>query len=246
MARLTIFFVFWASQIFGVTCQTELFNATYFANCVSDLEKDDVRLFLSDQSEKKFNHFTNVKKYLKEDLNLSLEFGMNAGMFFPNYDPVGLYIEEKKVINGVIEKATYGNFGMLPNGIFCIQEKKANVIETSDYISMKPECNFATQSGPLLVINGMLHQKFIKDSSSKYIRNGIGTSNDGSKAFFVISNSPVTLYEFGKFFQDYLGLSIALYLDGNISRLYAPMIGRHDVGLPMGPIIGIVSPIKEN
>ena len=33
-----------------------------------------------------------------------------------------------------------------------------------------------------------------------------------------------------------------LYFDGNISRLYAPSLGRHDGGFPMGPMVGTVVP----
>jgi uncharacterized protein YigE (DUF2233 family) len=34
----------------------------------------------------------------------------------------------------------------------------------------------------------------------------------------------------------------ALYLDGRVSRLHAPGIGRSDIGFPLGPIIGTVVP----
>ena len=37
-----------------------------------------------------------------------------------------------------------------------------------------------------------------------------------------------------------LGVPDALYFDGRVSRLWAPAIGRADIGLPIGPIIGTV------
>jgi uncharacterized protein YigE (DUF2233 family) len=57
---------------------------------------------------------------------------------------------------------------------------------------------------------------------------------------FAISEDAVNFYDFALLFRDYLGLPDALYFDGKISRLYAPGIGRADVGLRMGPIVGVL------
>jgi uncharacterized protein YigE (DUF2233 family) len=58
---------------------------------------------------------------------------------------------------------------------------------------------------------------------------------------FVISESPVTFYEFASFFRDSLHCREALYLDGTISSLYAPKLNREDRGPDMGPIFGVVT-----
>ena len=94
----------------------------------------------------------------------------------------------------------------------------------------------------MLVVDGALHPRLIADSDSEYIRNGVGVSADGSKAYFVISNDRVNFHRFARYFKDVLGLPDALYFDGKISRLYAPALGRHDAGFPMGPIVGTVIP----
>ena len=94
----------------------------------------------------------------------------------------------------------------------------------------------------MLVIGGKLHPKLLPESDSEYIRNGVGVSSDGSRAVFAISDQPVTFHRFARLFRDHLGLRDALYFDGNISRLYAPELGRHDGGFPMGPIVGTVVP----
>ena len=95
----------------------------------------------------------------------------------------------------------------------------------------------------MLVIDGALHPRFLENSNSRYIRNGVGTSNDGKIATFVISDAPVNFHTFGRVFRDYLGLRNALYFDGNVSRLRAPDLGRDDTGFaPLGPIIGVVEP----
>ena len=94
----------------------------------------------------------------------------------------------------------------------------------------------------MLVIDGALHPRFLPDSTSRHIRNGVGTTADGGHAVFAISDSAVTFHEFGRLFRDGLGLPNALYLDGSVSRLYAPSIGRADAGFALGPILGVVTP----
>jgi len=49
---------------------------------------------------------------------------------------------------------------------------------------------------------------------------------------------------FGRLYRDALGLPDALYLDGKISRLYAPGLGRSDLGFAMGPIVGLAVPAR--
>ena len=141
----------------------------------------------------------------------------------------------------VVPNAGPGNFGLLPNGVFCIREGRADVIETRRYIDESPACRDATQSGPMLVIDGALHPRFLSDSTSRYVRNGVGTSADGARVVFAISRNPVTFHEFGTLFKDTLGLPNALYFDGKVSRMYAPAHGRNDPGFWLGPIVGVVS-----
>ena len=94
----------------------------------------------------------------------------------------------------------------------------------------------------MLVVDGKLHPKFLPDSSSRFIRNGVGTSQEGQWAHFVITNRPIIFHQFARLFKDHLGLNSALYLDGNISQMYAPLINRVGHGRSLGPIIGVVSP----
>ena len=142
----------------------------------------------------------------------------------------------------VVPNAGPGNFGLLPNGIFCIRDGRADVIETTRFLKEQPACTYATQSGPMLVIDGELHPRFLVDSTSRYIRNGVGTTADGRTAVFAISENAVTFHEFGRLFRDALELPNALFLDGNISRLHDPAHGRSDIGRWMGPIVGVVEP----
>ena len=94
----------------------------------------------------------------------------------------------------------------------------------------------------MLVIDGALHPRFIPGSASRHLRNGVGVDADGGRAVLAISDAPVNFETFARFFRDALGLPRALYLDGKISRLHAPGLGRSDAGWPMGPVLGLVVP----
>jgi uncharacterized protein YigE (DUF2233 family) len=171
-----------------------------------------------------------------------LVFAMNGGMYHADRRPVGLLIEDGVQRAAAVTAPGPGNFGMLPNGVFCVTATGFAVIETRRYAANPPDCRHATQSGPMLVIGGALHPRFIPDSPSRYIRNGVGVSADGTRAAFVISGARVNFDEFARFFRDGLRLPDALYFDGKVSRLYAPGIGRNDAGFPMGPVVGLVGP----
>ena len=221
----------------ALTCETLTFNDRSYTACTVDAGTEDLRLFLSADDGAPLGSFSAVAA---EVAPLRLAFAMNAGMFHIDRAPVGLFIKDGEVVRDVVTSAGPGNFGLLPNGIFCIGEGFARVIETLTYRDTQPACRDATQSGPMLVIDGALHPRFLRDSASRNVRNGVGTSADGSTAVFVISNEPVTFHEFGTLFRDRFGTPQALYFDGNVSRLHAPAIGRDDFGVPLGPIVGVV------
>lgn len=201
---------------------------------------EDVRLFQTAPDGDSYSTFDRVNEALASE-GATLGFAMNAGMYHPDRAPVGLMIENGVSRAGIVTSDGPGNFGLLPNGVFCITDRFA-IIESRAFKAAPPACRFATQSGPMLVINGALHPRFIADSPSRYVRNGVGVSADGSRAYFVISEGRVNFAEFARLFRDALGTPQALYFDGNISRLFAPDIGRRDLGFPMGPIVGTVVP----
>ena len=96
----------------------------------------------------------------------------------------------------------------------------------------------------MLVIKGEIHPKFLVDATSRKRRNGVGVRGDGS-VVFALSDAPVTLHEFATYFRDELNCPNALYLDGTISRIFAPELDRNDPGLAMGPIVAVVAPSSE-
>ena len=167
---------------------------------------------------------------------------MNAGMYHEDRSPVGLYIEDGKQLAPLQTGEGYGNFHLLPNGVFFMEKGEAWVLSTGAYQIINRFPEHATQSGPMLVIDDKIHPKFNPDSTSFKRRNGVGVDAETGQLYFVLSDGWVTFHAFASFFRDELDCENALYLDGTISRLYAPSAGRNDVGTAMGPILGIVRP----
>lgn len=228
-----------AAPVMAVDCTNKTFESNSYTLCSVDLTQENLRLFLRNTQGETYGEFSAIEAALAGEGH-RLAFAMNAGMYHRDRAPVGHYVEGGFEVMRVVPNAGPGNFGLLPNGIFCIGAGRAEVIETLAFVADPPECAYATQSGPMLVIEGALHPRFLPESTSRYIRNGVGTNAAGSRADFVISNTPVTFYSFGRFFRDVLNTPNALYFDGNVSRLYAPEIGRSDLGRQMGPIVGVV------
>jgi len=160
---------------------------------------------------------------------------MNAGMYHPDRSPVGLLVSGGEERAPLVTRRGTGNFFLMPNGIFAVTRSSIDVETTSAWQhELHSEPEQATQSGPMLVIAGQLHPAFDRDSSSRLIRNGIGVAAAG--VVMAISTTRVNFYEFASLMRD-LGCSNALYLDGNVSSVFAPELERRDAGLGLGPVI---------
>ena len=219
-------------------CERVTFDGAGYTSCRIDLAETETRLFLRDAEGAIYGSFGRVEAALPPGKRLGV--AMNAGMFHEDRSPVGHYVEDGVEEMRVITSDGPGNFGLLPNGVLCLMEGRAEIVESRAYAEAPPDCRHATQSGPMLVIEGALHPRFIAGGASRNIRNGVGVDATGRILHLVISDEPVNFHHFARFFRDHLGLSQALYFDGRVSRLYAPDLGRADIGLPIGPIIGTV------
>ncbi|MEB8387698.1 phosphodiester glycosidase family protein [Rhodobacteraceae bacterium KMM 6894] len=228
------------SALSAAECRQTTFDGARYSLCEVDMHSEDLRLFLNaPDTDAPLGSFPAIDTMLESE-GLTLGFAMNAGMYHSNRTPVGHYVENGQQLMRLITNPGPGNFGLLPNGVLCLKKGRADVIETLRFEREAPACQYATQSGPMLVIDGALHPRFLPDSDSLYIRNGVGTTQDGTRAVFAISDQPVNFHTFARLFRDHLKLPQALYFDGSISRLYAPDLGRSDLGFPMGPVVGTV------
>ncbi|MGX7872587.1 phosphodiester glycosidase family protein [Mesorhizobium sp. ORM6] len=218
-------------------CRDFVFEATSYLVCEVDPKHYSIELFWKDPAGKPFQSLHNLHN-AQRAAGRTLLFAINAGMYHPDLRPVGLYVERGQEMAGVRTGSGRGNFSLQPNGIFYISGGKAAVRATRDFVRKRPATDYATQSGPMLVIDGQLHPKFQSDGTSRKTRDGVGVRKDGV-AVFAISNDTVTFHAFARLFRDALGCDNALFLDGSISSLLAPAIGRNDDYWNLGPMIGV-------
>jgi uncharacterized protein YigE (DUF2233 family) len=210
----------------------------HYTICTFDARQARLRLFLAGADGRPYGGFSAIAEALKPQGD-ALAFAMNAGMFRPDFRPVGLYVEAGRQVTPANTRAGPGNFHMKPNGVFYFDSKTAGVMETGRFLKAGLQPDYATQSGPMLVINGALHPKIEPSDTSEKIRNGVGV-RDGHVVVFAISEEPVTFYRFATLFRDRLNCPDALYLDGSVSSAYVPAFNRDDGLLPLGPIVGVV------
>jgi uncharacterized protein YigE (DUF2233 family) len=166
-----------------------------------------------------------------------VKFAMNAGMYDEEGRPIGHFIADGKTLKRLNLRSGSGNFHLLPNGVFAQDEKgRVSVTSSERFEKTVPNPRWATQSGPMLVIDGKLHPKFDEDGPSKLIRNGVGVAGPNT-AWFAISEEPVSFGRFARLFRDALGCRNALYLDGTVSSLWDPAGQRQDGYSELGPMI---------
>jgi uncharacterized protein YigE (DUF2233 family) len=152
-----------------------------------------------------------------------LLFAANAGIYDRHFAPLGLYVEDGRTLiplNLAHGNPASGNFSLLPNGVFAIYPDGHAAVRTSEaFRADGRQARWATQSGPMLLIDGQLNNQFIDDSSSLKWRSGVCVKAS-TDVVFAVSETPVNFHTFGRLFRDRLGCRDALYLDGSISQLY--------------------------
>jgi uncharacterized protein YigE (DUF2233 family) len=213
--------------------------------CDFDARTSDIRLFLRNETGETYGDFSRLASE-RANKGETLVFATNAGMYAEDRAPVGLYVENGRMLNGANMRGGAGNFHLKPNGVFWVDGARAGVTETARFVKSRQRVEFATQSGPMLVIGGRIHPRIHEDGMSQKFRNGVCVQ-DGHVARFAISNQPVTFHEFARLFRERLHCRDALFLDGgSASGLYAPSLSRHDRFIPaMGPIVGVVEKAKR-
>ena len=202
------------------------------ADAVRIDDLDQLQLFLKNQQGQTYKKFATVQKERKK---CQISFAMNAGMYHPNFTPVGLYIEQgKQQIELNQQKNKFGNFFMQPNGVVAWNNKQAVIKTTEQYLKSNFKARYATQSGPMLLINGEINSIFVKNSDSLKVRNGVGIKNN--QLYFVISRGKINFYNFADIFKSQLKTDQALYLDGSISSAFIPQVKRNDQTYDLGPM----------
>jgi uncharacterized protein YigE (DUF2233 family) len=231
----------------AASCRGESFKGASYIVCSFNPADDHLRTYWRANDGKPYRTFATLAAQLKAK-GETLRFAINGGMYDDTFRPVGLYVENGRELTLANIATITGppsqipNFYKKPNGVFYIGNGKASILETGRFLAEKPRANFATQSGPMLIVNGAIHPAFIPNSTDRKPRDGVGVSGP-NQVYFVITKGWVSFYEFAKFFRDRLGCSDALYLDGGEAPgLYAPELGRNDAPghRGYGPIIAVI------
>ena len=220
------------------SCQAQMFEESRFTVC--DPDKGRLELVAAGPRETAIRRLADLESGLGPKAD-NVAFAMNAGMYDDNGRPIGLAIVDGGQKHAINRRKGGGNFHLMPNGVFQVRKNGRAEIVTSDSWQPSPDIRFATQSGPMLVIDGRLHPAFEPDGMSRNIRNGVGVTT-GGKALFVISDDAVSFGKFARFFRDRLKSRNALFFDGSVSALWDPVNGRRDLTKPLGPMVVAFKP----
>ncbi len=198
---------------------------------------EEIRFFYNVDSAFEYSTFRDVIDF--QSSSERLIFAMNGGMYSSDFSPVGLYIENYVVVEELdTAQIGYGNFYLQPNGVFTIDSLGRGVVVQTEEFTVDSSIQYATQSGPMLVINGKIHPAFNPSSQNRNIRNGVGILPNGD-ILFALSKTNISFYDFASFFVDE-GCENALYLDGFVSRAYLPEKGWEQHDGKFGVIIGVI------
>jgi uncharacterized protein YigE (DUF2233 family) len=236
--KLLIFVaVFLLVLSFSSSCASNQDSNEIVATFIVDPAAANIKFFWHNDEGKVFGSIDNLKKYVEQS-GQTLRFAMNGGMYTEDRRPLGLYIQDGKVLAPLnTREAAEGNFYLQPNGVFYIRDdRRAFVVPTRDF-KVDGQIKYATQSGPMLVSEGEINQTFKPDSTNLNIRNGVCVMAD-ERVVFAISRREINFYDFAEHFKK-LGCRNALFLDGFVSRMYAPEQNIAQTDGDFGVIIGI-------
>lgn len=172
-----------------------------------------------------------------------LVFAANAGIYDREFKPLGLHVEEgvtRRALNTAKPRGASGNFSLQPNGVFYVDRAgNAGVMTTQAWQAQAPDTRIASQSGPMLLIDGQVNAAFDAASQSGKIRSGVCAPSP-HRVVFAVSETPVTFHRFASLLRDEAGCRDALFLDGTLSQLWTQDTGY--VGAPavmLKPYVGM-------
>ena len=207
-----------------------------FVSYIVNPKKQNLEFFWKNEKGEHFKNAENLISWLKSK-NKKLLFSTNGGMYKKDNSPQGLYVENTITKSEIDTSNGKGNFYLKPNGVFYLTTEKNPIIcKTEDFVN-NGKIKYATQSGPMLVINGEIHTAFKKNSTNLNIRNGVGILPN-NQIVFAISKKEINFYDFAEYFKK-LGCKNALYLDGFVSRTYLPEKNWRQIDGNFGVIIGV-------
>lgn len=211
----------------AIESRLQRFDAIDYRIVAVDLKRDALEAHWRDADGNPFASIDALKRW-GETQGRKLLFATNAGIYDRQFRPLGLYVEDGRTLrplNTTKGNARAGNFSMQPNGVFSIDRQgRAAVVATDDWNGRGIDARLATQSGPMLVVDGEINAGFVEESDSLKWRSGV-CARTPDEAVFAVSLAPVTFHAFARLFRDEIGCREALYLDGTLSRIYTEADG---------------------
>lgn len=223
------------------------FRGTLYYAFIANTDSNKIQLHWKRKDGSKFLSLGNVLSYLQSKKENVLMI-TNAGMYTPNFEPQGLFIDGHRNKLRPLDTnnpKTDANFYLRPNGVFFVDTFGKSHIEATENFqkldtSKQNIIEFATQSGPMLLYDGKINDKFSQGSSNRKIRSGVGQINS-TNSVFAISKDDANFFDFALLFKDVFGCKDALFLDGAISMMYLKDIDSTSIGGQFGPLISITS-----
>lgn len=207
------------------------------ASCLIDPQTEPITMHWKDGSGQVIGNIGTLKQILERE-GRPLRLAMNGGMYDKAQVPVGLYIEDGRILQPIDRRPEGdGNFYLQPNGVFGVLTNGTAFVKRTAEMPHMLDVRYATQSGPMLVVDGTVNKLFSPGSRNLNIRNGVGVRKDGG-VLFAISREPINFHAFATWFIQQ-GCTDALYLDGYVSRAYIPEEGLDQLDGTLGVLITV-------
>lgn len=208
----------------GVEFSCLTFKQTRYVVVRVDLRAARIRMLWRNSAGASYSSLAEASRQVGGDL-LAVT---NAGIYSEKHAPEGLHIEGGMTLSPLNLAHGDGNFYWKPNGVFYVTGDGAGIVESEKFeaLAERGAIQEATQSGPLLVVEGEVNHNLKPDSRSLYVRNGIGVKS-ADEVYILLSEDEVSLYDFASVFTEQLHCRNALYLDGCVSQMYLPARGTY-------------------
>jgi len=241
VATLCAFIVFATVRADAAELRQHYYQQVSINTCTIDLQQDTLRMYWKDPEGKLFGTFSALRNWLRPQ-GKEMICATNAGIYDKEHRPLGLYVEGGVTLRKLnTRRDAYGNFYLQPNGVFIVEEGRARIVDTATIAGDREHwlspAVYATQSGPLMLRNGEINAAFDPGSINLFVRNAV-CIDPAQKVILAIARNPISFHDFALFLRDRLRCVDALYLDGNISRIYPSL--EADIGPAFGAIIAVV------
>ncbi len=207
-----------------------------------DLDHDALELRWQDGAGKSLGSIESLRAW-GAARGRTLQFATNAGIYDRELRPLGLHVEdgsERRRLNTVRLPGTVGNFSMQPNGVFYVDEAgNAGVMTTQAWQARPIPARIASQSGPMLLVDGEVNPSFDPASTSRKIRSGVCAPSP-RRVVFAISEVAVSFHRFASMLREDAACRDALFLDGTLSQLWTRETGYVGAAAPqLKPYVGM-------